>query len=74
MSSVEASFDLGGSIGLDSAKRLGPGIYQVTYVDADKGMEPQVRTIDATKAILDIKNAQCEEFSTCEITSTINVK
>lgn len=72
--SVETSFDLGSSIGLDSAKRIGPGLYQVTYIDATKGMSPQVRTIDARKAVSDIKNAKCEEFGTCEITTSIDVK
>jgi|GEM_PF-4726821 len=74
MATVEASFDLGESIGLDSAKRLGPGLYQVTFIDANKGIEPQVLTIDATQAVSDIKNARCEEFGTCEITTTVNVK
>jgi hypothetical protein len=74
MSTVETSFDLGGSIGLASAKRVGPGIYQFTYIDANKGMNPQVRTIDARKAVSDIKDAKCEEFGTCEITTSISVK
>ena len=74
IATVEASFDLGESIGLDSAKRLGPGLYQVTFIDANKGIEPQVLTIDATQAVSDIKNARCEEFGTCEITTTVNVK
>ncbi len=72
-STVEASFELGRSIGLDSAKRVGPGLYQVTFIDADKGMEPQVLKIDATKAVSDIKNTKCEEFGTCEITTTVNL-
>lgn len=73
-STVEASFVLGRSIGLNSAKRVGPGLYQVTFIDADKGAEPQVLNIDATKAVSDIKNTQCEEFGTCEITTTVNLK
>tara|TARA_B110001454_G_C12722566_1_gene435433 strand:- start:6743 stop:7204 length:462 start_codon:yes stop_codon:yes gene_type:complete len=73
-STVEASFVLGRSIGLNSAKRVGPGLYQVTFIDADKGTEPQILNIDATKAVSDIKNTQCEEFGTCEITTTVNLK
>ncbi len=74
ISTVEASFDLGGSISFGSAKRVGPGLYQVSFIDANKDAKLQVLNIDATKAISDIKNAQCEEFGTCEITTTVNVK
>lgn len=74
MFQVEASFDLGGSIGLDSAKRIGPGLYQVTFIDANKGMSTQVLTIDARKAVSDIKNIKCEDDNACEIKPSVDLK
>lgn len=74
MSTVEANFDLGGSIGLDSAKRIGPGLYQVTFINADKGMVPLTFTIDAKKAVEAVKSTQCAEFSECEISTSVDVK
>lgn len=74
MFQVEASFDLGGSIGLDSAKRIGPGLYQVTFIDANKGTSPQVLTIDARKAVSDIKNTKCEDDNACEIKTSVDLK
>lgn len=71
---VEANFELGESIGLDSAKRVGPGLYQVTFIDANKGMEPQVLLVDASKAVADVKNSTCAEFGSCEISTSVSVE
>lgn len=73
MGTVEASFVLGDSIGLDSAKRLAAGVYQVKYIDASRGLNVQTRTINASEAINSIKNSNCAEFETCEIATSIQI-
>lgn len=73
MGTVEANFVIGNSIGLDSAVRLAPGVYELKYIDASKGMDWQVRTIDAKKALSDIKNSNCAEFETCTVETTVTV-
>lgn len=74
MRTLESNFVIGKSRRLESAKRIAPGIYQLKHLDADKGMESQLVTIDATKALSDIRNSKCEDFSTCEISTSIKVK
>jgi hypothetical protein len=75
MNTVEASFLIGESIGLESARRVSAGIYEVKYVDANQGIaNVQTKIIDAKKAVSDIKHSNCAEFATCEVTTSVDVR
>lgn len=83
MFSTDATFDLGGIFRLISTKRTAPGIYEVTAEFAGNTTDagaPIVskRTIDARKALLDLKKVRCYDEFDCEasenFTSTITVK
>lgn len=74
----EASFEIGRSMGLDSAKRVSGGVYQLAYNDADAlemGSSMAVtKTIDARTAVNLVKNGQCDSFEVCVIKTSVKVK
>ncbi len=78
MTEKEASFEIGKSMGLTSARRLSGGVYQIKYEDADSEVtssEMEVtKTIDARDAVNLVKNAPCSEFAVCKIRSAILVR
>ncbi len=75
MFSTDATFKLGQVFNLISAKRVKAGIYQVIVTDAD--LKESVLTIDATKALVAIREVNCGgEFdcaASAKFSSTIEV-
>lgn len=75
---TEANFVVGNAMSLQSAERVGPGVYRIVYNDADHFYDDSqftvTRTIDARKAVHDVLNGTCEESRICEIGTTVELK
>jgi hypothetical protein len=76
MNDAESTFEISQSYGVDSAKRIAPGIYQVKASlpsPEDRMPVNALLTIDATKATVGIKKMPCPEFETCEFNGSVDV-
>lgn len=80
MFSTDASFNLGYIYSFKKATRISGGVYEVVIEGAnEENSMPEVQTlvIDAQKAIVSLKNVQCEDFdcdASTKFESTIEVK
>ncbi len=79
MFSTDAAFDLGAIFELKSARRLSGGIYEILISGADEESSmpvDKILTVDAQKAIIQMRNVQCEDFdcdASTHFKSVINV-
>jgi hypothetical protein len=72
MFSTDASFDLGYIFSLVSAKRVTNGVYEVKYMNIDDNsgnFVEMTKIIDASEAIIALKNVTCEDFD-CEASTS----
>lgn len=77
MSGNEASFVITDALKLNSAQATAPGIYRVSYDDAntdDYSKLTKVITIDARQALQAVQNSPCEEFEICAVNTAVNVQ
>ena len=77
MSDAEATFDLGQSYGVDSAKRNSAGIYEIvgsSVNPADRMPVKSVITVDAAKSIVAIKALECPELESCNFEGSVEMK
>ncbi len=70
MFSTDAAFDLGPVMSVIGAKRIGAGVYAVMIVNAD--LKKQTLTIDASKAIVAIKNVKCADEMDCDASTNFS--
>ena len=78
MFSTDASFNLGPVFSVKSAKRVSGGIYSVvvSVANANRVLVNKTLTINAIKAITDLRAVQCEDFdcdASTQFQSTITV-
>lgn len=61
MFSTDAAFDLGMEFGVQSARRVSGGVYELTLAPRTSPAKPVLR-IDARDAIVAMKRVRCEDF------------
>ncbi len=78
MFSTDATFKIANVLSLISAKRVSGGVYEIKAMTYETDMAETTYTIDATKAVTEIKAVDCDGDFDCEasqkFTTTVQVK
>lgn len=72
MSDAIANYSLGYAYEVKSVKRLDGGLYEITGKFSEFNKESKI-VINAVKAVNELENLSCEEFSACTLKSDITI-